>query len=449
MAKLSLYLMLFVSLLGYILTGYFTERSNFSLLISVYATLFTIYFIVLRNKNQFNFNVLLISGIVFRFCLIFSVPALSDDFYRFIWDGRIQQLGFNPFDYTPRELLMHSNDLFLGQLFASLNSPDYFSVYPQFCQIIFRIAALIGQDSLYLTVISLKAMIFISEIGTIFLLRSLLIFRKKDPSLLLIYALNPLIIIELTGNIHFEAFMISFTLLSILLLFYQKLGTSAAALSLAIQAKILPLVSIPLLLKEIGLRKTVFYGLISLVIIVLMSIDLIIEPERMQHINESLNLYYGKFEFNGGFYLIMRSIGWWIMGYNPISIISKLLILLSLMAMLYVYLREKDLFSGLFWVLTIYLIFGAVVHPWYLSSLIALSIFVRYRFILLWSALIPLSYFTYRAIPYSENYWLVGIEYVLVLGYLIWELNFKKDENQVQEKRNNPLVLQEKRIYSS
>ena len=440
MAKLTFYLMLFASLLGYILTGYFTERSNFSLLISLYSTLFIIYFLLLNYKNLFNYKVLLTAGILFRFCLIFSIPALSDDFYRFIWDGRIQELGFNPFDYSPRELLTHSNDLFLNQLFPFLNSPDYFSVYPQFCQILFRIAAFIGQDNLHLNVITLKAMIFLSELGTIYLLHRLLILRKKEPSLLLIYALNPLVIIELTGNIHFEAFMISFTLLSILLLFNQKLSASAAALTLAIQAKILPLLAIPLLLREIGLKKTILWTLIILIVLVIMSIDLLNEPKRMQHISESLNLYYGKFEFNGGLYLIFRSIGWWIMDYNPIAIISKLLIFLSLAAMFYVYLTEKDLISGLFWVLCIYLLFGAVVHPWYLAPLLALSIFLKYRFVLLWSALIPLSYFTYKVMPYSENYWLIGIEYVIVLAYFFWEIKVKKANIQKVEAINYELI---------
>lgn len=440
MTKLTFYLMLFASLLGYILTGYFTERSNFSLLISLYSTLFIIYFLLLNYKNLFNFKVLLAAGILFRFCLIFSIPALSDDFYRFVWDGHIQELGFNPFDYSPQALLTHSNDLFLNQLFPLLNSPDYFSVYPQFCQILFRIAAFIGQDNLYLNVVTLKAMIFLSELGTIYLLHRLLILRKKDPSLLLIYALNPLVIIELTGNIHFEAFMISFTLLSIFLLFNQKLSASAAALALAIQAKILPLLAIPLLLREIGLKKTILWTLIILTMLVIMSVDLLNEPKRIQHISESLNLYYGKFEFNGGLYLIFRSIGWWIMDYNPIAIISKLLIFLSLAAMLYVYLTEKDLISGLFWVLCIYLLFGAVVHPWYLAPLLALSIFLKYRFILLWSALIPLSYFTYKVMPYSENYWLIGIEYVIVLAYFFWEIKVKKAKIQKAEAINYELI---------
>jgi alpha-1,6-mannosyltransferase len=421
MPRLTLYSLLILSLAGYVLMGYFVNRSNFELLITVYSSLFLISYLIVKNKEHYNFKTLLLSGILFRFCLIFSTPTLSDDFYRFVWDGRIQQLGFNPFDFTPRQFLDQNSDAFLNQLFPYLNSPDYFSVYPQLSQILFNIASEIGQDSLQINLIVLKSMIFISEIGTIYLLSKLLNKRKKDPLLLLIYLLNPLVIIELTGNIHIEAFMIFFFLLSALLFYYQKIIGSASALSLSIQAKLLPILVIPFLIKKIGIRKTIGYGLLCILITILISIGSINTIDRISHIAESLNLYYGKFEFNGGIYLFFRSIGWWAIGYNPITFVSKLMILFSLTGIVYVYLKESDILSGFFWALIIYLGFSAIIHPWYLAPLVALNIFVRFRFILVWSALIPLSYISYRTLPYTENYWIIGLEYFIVTGYFLWE----------------------------
>ena len=436
MPRLTLYSLLILSLAGYVLIGYFIERSNFELLITVYSSLFMISYFILKNKRQYNFKVLLLCGILFRFCLVFSTPSLSDDFYRFIWDGRIQQLGFNPFDFTPRQFLNQNSDAFLNQLFPLLNSPDYFSVYPPFSQILFKIASSIGQDSLQVNLIVLKTMIFLSEIGTIYLLYKLILKRKKDPSLVLIYLLNPLVIVELTGNIHLEAFMIFFFLLTVLLFYNQRFIGSAAALSLAIQAKLLPILAIPLLIKKIGFMKTVWYGLICILITALLSIGIINTPDRISHIAESLNLYYGKFEFNGGIYLFFRSIGWMVLGYNPIAIISKLMILFTLIGMVYIYLKESEILSSFFWILLIYLGFAAVVHPWYLTPLVALSIFVRYRFILVWSALIPLSYISYRTIPYNENYWIIGFEYLIVIGYFLWETKILKPSSKAVSLEN-------------
>jgi len=427
MPKLTLYSLLILSLTGYILMGYFIERSNFELLITVYGSLFLISYLILKNKEAYHFKILLISGVLFRFCLIFSTPALSDDFYRFIWDGRIQQLGFNPFDFTPRQILNQNSDAFLNQLFPYLNSPDYHSVYPQLSQSLFNITSIIGQDSLQINLIVLKTIIFLSEIGTIYLLSKLIKKRSKDPSLLLIYLFNPLVIIELTGNIHFEALMIFFFLLAVILFYKKRFIGSASALSLAIQAKLLPVLVIPVLIKKIGIRKTIGYGLLCLFITTVISIGSINSSDRISHIVESLNLYYGKFEFNGGFYLFFRSIGWTAIGYNPIAFISKLMILFTLTGILFVYLKESDMLAGFFWILIIYHGFAATIHPWYLTPLVALSIFVRLRFILVWSALIPLSYITYKTLPYSENHWITGLEYFIVIGYLIWELKILSD----------------------
>jgi hypothetical protein len=215
--------------------------------------------------------------------------------------------------------------------------------------------------------------------------------------------------------------MIFFFLLAVMLFDKQRFIGSATALSLSIQTKLLPILAVPFLIKKIGIKKTIGYGLACLLITAFISIGSINTTDRISHIVESLNLYYGKFEFNGGIYLFFRTIGWAIMGYNPIGILSKLMILCTLAGILFVYLKDSDMLSGFFWVLIIYLGFAAIIHPWYLTPLIALSIFVRFRFILVWSALIPLSYISYRTLPYNENYWIIVLEYVVVIGYLLWE----------------------------
>lgn len=423
MPKWIKYFLLLISLTGYILLGYYVERSNFQLLITVYSSLFLIAYILQKNSSPDHFRILLLSGILFRFCLIFSIPALSDDFYRFVWDGRIQQLGINPFDFTPSQFIKQHSDQLLHKIIPYLNSPDYYSVYPQICQSIFKIASAIGGDSIYRTVIILKSAIFLSELGTILLLKKLLSARINAKSLQLLYILNPLVIIELSGNIHFEAFMIFFMLLAVWLINNQSYISSAGALSLAIQAKLLPLIFIPLLFRQIGLKKTLNYAIVCLIITTALSLILLNSTERFAHFAESLRLYYGKFEFNGSFYSLFRSIGQWFLAYNPIAVLSKIMIVLALSGMMFVYFRKFELLHGMFWLLTIYLAFSAVIHPWYLTPLVALSAFSRFRFALVWSAMIPLSYYTYSAIPYSENYWFTGNEYLLVIGFLIWELN--------------------------
>jgi hypothetical protein len=422
MPKWIQYFLLIISLTGYILIGYYIERSNFPQLISVYTSLFIIAYLIYKKGNPDNFRLFLISGILFRICLIFSIPALSDDFYRFVWDGRIQQLGFNPFEYTPAQIIKQHADPLLNKIFPYLNSPNYYSIYPQVCQSIFKIAAVIGGDSLNNTVTALKSAIFISELGTIFILNKLLSGKVNSKSLQLIYILNPLVIIELSGNIHFEALMIFFMLLAVLLIDKQHYISAAGALSLAIQAKLIPLIFVPLLIKKTGMKRTIFFALFCLSFTIIMSLILLHSTERFLHFTESLRLYYGKFEFNGSIYSLLKMISEWFIDYNPIALLSKIMMILALSGIFWIYIKKLELLNGMFWLLTVYLVFSAVVHPWYLTPLIALSAFVKHRFALIWSALVPLSYYTYSQNPYSENYWLTGLEYIIVFGFLIWDL---------------------------
>lgn len=408
---------LVLSLTAYILSGYFLERTNFPLLITLYSALFGMYFLALKYETKHNLQYLLAAGISFRLVLVFAIPVHSDDVYRFIWDGYIQTIGVNPYDYTPRELLSINNEPFLDLLYAKINSPDYHSVYPQLCQSLFRISATVAGESILGNVILLKTVIFLAECGSLYMLYLLLPPGLK--SRILIYALNPLIIMELVGNIHLEALMICFALLSVVLFRRKWILSSAGAFALAIHAKLFPLVLLPLIWKWTRPEKALIYSLSTLFITIALLLVTVNDSIRLSNLLESLNLYYGKFEFNGGIYLTMRSIGWEIMGYNPIQTLSKLLIVSTLIGWIFIYTRRWSLPKTIFWMISLYLFLSIVVHPWYLAPLVALSVFVNYRFAIVWSALIPFTYFSYGTIPYEENYWIVGAEY-LILFVMMW-----------------------------
>jgi hypothetical protein len=79
--------------------------------------------------------------------------------------------------------------------------------------------------------------------------------------------------------------------------------------------------------------------------------------------------------------------------------------------------------QALLLLLTAYFLLATIVHPWYLTPLVALSVFTRFRFPLVWAALAVLSYAAYRTSAYTEHLGLVALEYaltLLVLGYELW-----------------------------
>jgi len=81
------------------------------------------------------------------------------------------------------------------------------------------------------------------------------------------------------------------------------------------------------------------------------------------------------------------------------------------------------------WILTIYYFISPTVHPWYVIFLVTLTIFTTYRYALLWSAVVVLSYFAYSKPDFKEDLWLLFIEYILVYTYLIYEIIAHRNKN--------------------
>ena len=85
-----------------------------------------------------------------------------------------------------------------------------------------------------------------------------------------------------------------------------------------------------------------------------------------------------------------------------------------------------DLITTMVFGLSFYLFTSSTIHPWYLAMLLVLSIFTKYRFPLVWSFTIILSYSFYKNEAYTNNYWLIFVEYIVVLGFMIWEILINK-----------------------
>ncbi|TKB96943.1 polyprenol phosphomannose-dependent alpha 1,6 mannosyltransferase MptB [Pedobacter cryophilus] len=408
------------------------NRTDIASIWTFLALAFIAYFSILKRFNDSNHQKLNLGlAIISRLLLLFSFPLLSDDIYRFIWDGSLILHGINPFSFTPQELMLEKLDWLDPLLFQKMNSPAYYSVYPPINQLAFLLSAIPGKGNLLASVIILRIFILAFDIGNIFILKKLLRFFKKDERLVFIYALNPLVIIEFTGNLHFEAVMIFFTLLSVWLLHTNKWILASLALTLAISAKLLPIIFLPLFIHHIGWKKTFYAGLFIGFTTLILFLPFIHNLELAANFLQSIQLYYGKFEFNGSVYQLLKEVGWKILHYNPIAYTSKILLAFTLIGFLITYIKSKNIIEGIFWLLFIYTLFGAIVHPWYMLILVAFTPFLKWRFAIVWSVLICLSYFTYRVIPYQEEMFLVWIEYGLLGLFMFYELVFKPRRREI------------------
>jgi hypothetical protein len=434
--------LLLISFLLYGFIGFGIARYETTTLLLTYYSLFIVYGWIVFHAGESQTNFWLMASLAFRFVLLFNVPNLSDDFYRFIWDGRLLASGYHPFAEVPSFYMAHPNEIKgIGiELFSKLNSKDYFTIYPPVAQFIFWSAAKLSPDSIYGSMVVMKVILLGAEIGTLLVARQLLAMMNISTGRVLIYALNPLVIIEIVGNVHLEGLLIFFLLLSLLLLYRRKLIFSGLSMAMAICAKLIPVIFLPALLPRMGWKRAAYYYMIAVASCILLFIP-IWDKEILSGFYDSLGYYFKKFEFNASIYYLVREWGFWVYGYNIIQTVGWKLALVSsciIILLSYIPFRKvsesnvssKDvdvtLFVRFLFILLTYYIFTTTLHPWYVTTLLALSIFTGFRFPVIWTALIFLTYTGYSKVGFQENFIAVAIEYITVIGYFAYELLWRK-----------------------
>lgn len=441
-------LLIALSCVFYYSFAYELVRTNTTKLILQYTVLFILGYFLIRSCG-FYIRLLVISALVFRLIFLFALPNLSQDFYRFIWDGRMLVEGLNPYLHTP-ESFINSNELPISgaqQLYEGMGelNGSHFSNYPPLHQLCFFMASIIGAQNLWITVIGMRLLIILADIGTLFFGIKLLDHLKLPRTRIFWFLLNPFIIIELTGNLHFESIMIFFIVWSIYLLFKNNWKLAAVLLGLSISVKLIPLIFLPLFFGWFYYRRTssIYKSLASLILfygIVMVTVFLTFLPfltsELIANYGQTMALWFNDFEFNASIYYILREVGYAISGYNQIALIGLILPILSFLTIIvFSFIKRNNteikLLTSMLFVFTVYLMFSTTVHPWYISSLVIIAVFLNYKYPLIWSAVIVLSYTAYAHPNYAENLWIVTLEYTLVYGFMIYELFLKKKSQPV------------------
>ena len=369
-------------------------------------------------------------GLIIRIGILFAFPNLSDDIYRFVWDGQLTAHGMNPYGYLPSGIIVGMDSLYWQELFTNMNSPDYYTIYPPFTQLIFFISTWAGENIWWSSFI-IKVCFLIAEIFTFFGIVRLLESLNKNTSLASIYFLNPLIMVEGMGNLHFEIIMVSFLVWAIYYtVIKEKIAIGALLFTLSIASKLLPLMFLPFFLfKLTGANRIKFFA--SGLIFMLLAFLPIILGLDFANFGSSIDLYFQKFEFNAGIYYLMRYLGQLWSGYNLIHYIGPLLGITAVLLILRKAYSSSNsslqqFLDFAFFSFCAYLLLATTVHPWYLVTPVLLSIFVKFRFAVIWSFLILLSYINYSYDPYFENLWVVALEYVLVFGIIGYEQMYSK-----------------------
>lgn len=412
----------------YALWAYDLERFEHFTLLTLYSVLFGCYYLILRQvkiKEQH----LTYLALALRLVFIAAIPNLSQDFYRFIWDGRLILSGLNPYLTTPDNLMISQPNLFpqMKTLFEGMGalSAEHYSNYPPLHQLPFILAAIISKHSILGSVVILRLLLIGADIGILFFGKKLL--RKLQLPTMNIYwfILNPLVIVELTGNLHFEGLMLFFFVMALYYVHTQKWHLAALTMALSIAVKLVPILSLPLFLNKLGWKKSIrFYLTVGIVFMLLFAPFL--KDNFFENYSATIGLWFSKFEFNASFYYLLNWGVETILNFELIHSMGVIVVSFIGLQIIYQLLQNKTkttaLITTVLWVFTGYYLISTTVHPWYIISLLLLSIFTPFKFAKVWSYTLILSYFAYHQFNVEEKGVILCLEYLPVLGVLAWEL---------------------------
>ena len=325
------------------------------------------------NKLEKLFNIkpalffIIIFGLLFRITLIPSHPSTSDDVYRYIWEGKIIYNGYNPFEITPDDARL--NYLHNKDFPRLVTFPNMTTIYPSAAQAVFVLWYIISGDS----DTGLKIIYLFAELLTFVFLIKILRLRKQNENLVILYSWLPLPIMESFINSHIDVVGILFFVIFIYFILKNKYLLSVLPFALSVLTKLYPLIVFPLLIKKIGWKKTLNFGIILAAICLILLYPFF--PSN-RPINASLFTYLKSWSFNGSVYSFLYGI------LHNGYLAREISLVLFIISIVIISIKYKDFLKGVYAVWISFIVFAATVYPWYLGWLAAVNPFFGFYSVL-------------------------------------------------------------------
>ncbi len=333
-------------------------------------------------------------AVAFRVPLAFEPINAGNDMFRYIWDGRVQRLGYNPYAVLPADPALasaHPDDN--TRLMPSRHSR---TPYPPAAQLFFRFVVTV-HDS----VGAMKAALILCDLLTMFALWRWLLATGRSEWLAVAYAWNPLSVLEVSHSGHIDALCALWITVCAYLLARRRTAWAAAALALAIATKLLPIVLIPILWRRIRIRD----AFIGVGLIAALSLPFATGSNpfgALVNVVESTR-------FNGPLFRAVAVIG------SP-RIAAAIAVVLGLLAAIVC--RRKlpaDNPAAWAWPMAVALAWAPVIYPWYLLSMTPFLLVPATLPLIAWTLIVPAVYVVWE-IAWAGGRWIVPPA-VLVLEY--------------------------------
>jgi alpha-1,6-mannosyltransferase len=398
------------------------ERTNHHWYFLWFSGVFVVYLLALydaqhQDRQSHPGALALIVGwaLIFRISVLWVTPGfLSDDFYRYIWDGRVQQAGINPYDYPPEasELGFLRDDT----IFPMINRKWALTLYPPGAQLFFRLMAWLRPANL----VAMKAAILLADALSIAILLLLLRRLGIHCAKVLLYAWHPLVIVELGISGHLDGLMIPFVLLAFLWMIQSRPWRVGASLAMATLIKLYPAILLPVLYRKGGWQMPLaFFGL--------MGVGYLLYLDAGPQVIGYLPYYLVPDEFMN---LSLRPILMWLAGLiteNPFPYVKWLSATLLLLVMVHcVRQTHKTPQQAVQWGVGLIALYLMVVSPsvyqWYLVWLLALVPLTQSWLTpawLFWSWSVNLDYLATLPAFAGALSWLHIVEYMPVFLWII------------------------------
>jgi len=296
-------------------------------------------------------------------------PGADDDIHRYVWDGHLQRLGYSPYLVLPSDPVV--KELHTPET-RNLNNPDLPSPYPAGAQLFFRAVTSI-QESTF----ALKVAFVVCEFAIVFVLLDVLRRTRQGAHLVLAFAWNPLLAIEVAGSGHIDIVGALFVLVSAAALLRRWRATAAVALGLAIAVKFLPVVLLPLYWKRVRIRDAALAAAVVGILYVPFLSD-------GRFPVGSLGTYVQTFRFNGPVFAALDH-------FAPPQLLAGLAVLVGFATAAWLRPAASEWSPDVYaWPMAASLLCAPVVFPWYLLALLPFLTSPSTLLIIFWTvAIIP------------------------------------------------------------
>jgi glycosyl transferase family 87 len=336
----------------------------------------------------------LVLAALWRLPFLLMPPGPDDDVHRYVWDGRVQRLGYNPYIVIPSDPALaglHTPET------RTLNHPDLPSPYPPGAQLFFRAVTAIHES-----VFALKVAFVICDFAIVLILLDVLRRSGQGTHWVLAYAWNPLLAVEVAGSGHIDIVGVLLLLVSAAALARRWRAVAALAFGLAVAVKLLPIVLLPFYWKRVRIRD----GVLAVVVVALLYVPFL-NHGRIPI--GSLGTYVQSFRFNGPVFATLERV-------TAPQVVAGLAVLAGFLTATWMRRRSAESSSdGFAWPMAASLLCAPAVYPWYLLWLLPFLRSASTAPIMIWTVSIIPTYYVWHlrmlGRPWLVPDWIMLLEY--------------------------------------